>query len=130
DFFDDSPWSLFDNAAELRRIASDKFYRQIFNVKKKIDWSSPRDVQLFLEEEFAETNFDFDRYGLVYNHRNLQAIDLKRLMDISQKERNEPADLVKSHRTMYPHRLRKFAEMHIRHVNEIAMLTALDKRWL
>jgi Zn-dependent protease with chaperone function len=130
DFVKESPWSLFDDVAELRRAASAKFYKQVFNVKKKIEWSPPRDVHVFLEEEFAETNFDFDRYGVLYNHRNLQAIDVKRLMEISAKEPNEPADLLKSHRTMYPLQVRKFAELHLRHVTEFDTLKAIENRWV
>jgi Zn-dependent protease with chaperone function len=130
DFAKASPWELFDNVAELRRAASAKFYKQVFNLKKKVDWSHPRDVQVFLEDEFAETNFDFDRYGVLYNHRNLQAIDLRHLMEVSAKERNAPAELLKSHRTMYPHQVRKFAEAHLRHIEEMNLLNAIHNGWI
>ncbi len=129
DFVDESPWSLFDNVAELRRAASAKFYKQVFGVKKTIEWSSPRDVQMFLEDEFAETNFDFHRYGVLYNHRNLQALDLKRLIEVSNKERNSPVDLVKSHRNMYSAEVRKFAETQLRHADELGLLNAIKNRW-
>jgi Zn-dependent protease with chaperone function len=129
DFDDNSPWRLFDDIPELRRQASVKFYRQIFKEKGSIEWTPADKVQAFLDEEFAETNFDFDRYGVLYHYRNLQPLDLKGLMAVSNQVRNAPADLVRSHQSIYSAEVKKFAEIYLRHIQEAQLLNAIDNRW-
>jgi hypothetical protein len=65
---DETPaWSLFGETQELRRLVSLQFYRQVFNVKERdVNWSSGKKVQEFLDDEYAETEFDEERYGIRY----------------------------------------------------------------
>jgi Zn-dependent protease with chaperone function len=130
DFIENSPWDLFDDRRELRRLVSVKFYKQVFKEKKSIDWTHPREVQSFLDDEFTETNIDLDRYGVLYHYRNLQPLDLKGLMEVSNQVRNAPEDLIRSHRTIYSADVKKFAETYLRHIGEVQLLNAIDNRWL
>jgi Zn-dependent protease with chaperone function len=123
-------WSLFSNPQELRRLVSLQFYKQVFNVKEKeVDWSSAKKVQEFLDDEYAETNFDEERYGILYNYRCLEAMSLRELRDHAEVAPNAPARLLASHSSMYTPNVKKFAKVFQRHLNEYRMLEAILNRW-
>ena len=130
DFDETSPWTLFGDLESLRRKVSAQFYRQVFRVKQdSVTWSSPSKVQEFLDDERAESTFDEERYGTLYNHRNLQCLDLRALRGVSEKTANSPQDLLASLRSLYTPKVRKFGETYQRHVEEYQMLRAIKKRW-
>ena len=130
EFDEASPWTLFDNRAELCEQVSIKFYRAVFRVRKgDVKWSSAAKVQEFLDEEYSETAFDVDRYGYLYNNRNIENVDLRALRDHSEECPNAPDDLLASHLSMYTPAVKKFAEVFQRHFEEAEMLNAIKQRW-
>jgi len=130
DFDDSTPWTLFGDLDGLRREVSMRFYRQAFRVKaSSVKWSSPEKVQAFLNEERAETSFDEERYGTLYNNRNLQALDPRALRTVSDKKPNVPEELLAGMRSLYSARVKRFGEVHQRHIEEHQMLTAIVNRW-
>jgi Zn-dependent protease with chaperone function len=127
---DDSAWTLFRDAGELRRTVSRQLYKDVFRIKKRnVHWTSSQVVQDFLEEEHAEISFDTERYGLLYNHRNLQSINLRSLRDRIEQAAEAPGPLLRSHASMYSARVKEFAMVHQRHLEEWNMLRAIDNGW-
>lgn len=125
-----SAWSLFSELAELRHLVSLQFYRQVFRTKKgDVTWSSGKKVQAFLDEEYAETNFDEERYGILYNHRCIEGMSLRALRDHAEAAPNLPAMLLASHASMYTPVVKKFAKVFHRHLEEMQMLQAIDNGW-
>lgn len=130
DFDNSSPWILFGDRASLCRDVSAQLYREVFGVRpKNITWSAPSRVQNFLNEERDETNFDTEKYGLLYHTRGLQSLDLRQLRTISEENLNSPQDLLASHRAMYSPAVKKFGEIYARHQEECDMLQAITERW-
>src|SRR5262249_15127007 len=82
DIDETSAWTLFRDPEELRRQASLQFYREAFRIRKgDVSWSSAGKVQDFLDDEYAETNFDAERYGTLYNHRCIESVSLRGLRE-------------------------------------------------
>jgi Zn-dependent protease with chaperone function len=130
DFDETSPWALFGDAAELRRRVSVQFYREVFNLRKDQGaWSGAAEVQAFLDEEYAETTFDAARYGTIYNHRNLEALDLHDLRAAAESSPHSLAELVTSHRSLYSEAVKTFGDVYRRHIDERQLLTAVANRW-
>ncbi len=123
-------WTLFRDAAELRHTVSRQLYKDVFRIKKRnVRWTSAHEVQDFLDEEHAEVSFDAERYGVLYNHRNLQGINLRSLRDRIEEAGEAPGPLLRCHVSMYSAEVKAFAMVHQRHMEEWNMLRAIENGW-
>lgn len=73
-----SPWILFSDAADLKERMSYKFYRMVFRIPKNADMAEAGQVQVYIDNEHAETTYD-PKYHGAYDDRPLEPGDLTEL---------------------------------------------------
>ena len=130
EFDEASPWQLFRDPLELRRRVSKQFYRQVFKVRKeKLAWSDSREVEKFLKDEYAETIFDPERYGTLYNHRNVWPGDPFEMRDLCLASPHALEELLAGLGTLYTPEVKQFAKVYRRHVEEHQLLSAIVEGW-
>ena len=73
-----SPWVLFDEPADLKERMTYKFYRMVFRIPKNADLADAVTVQMFIDNEHADTTYD-PKYKGAYDERILEPGDLSEL---------------------------------------------------
>jgi hypothetical protein len=111
-------------------MVTQQFYRLVFGVRKgDVNWNSAEEVQEFLDEETAESDFDSERYGVLYNQRCIEAIPFSALRDQAQKSPHTPEELLASHAALYSPAVKEFGKIFHRHLDEMQMLRAIREKW-
>jgi Zn-dependent protease with chaperone function len=95
-----SPWTLFTDADLLREQVTYKFYRAAFRVKRDVELSRAKQVQEFIDEEYAEITYD-PKYHGCYDERPIWPGSIAELNKEIDREPWAPTRIAHAHSRLY-----------------------------